>query len=541
MDAVITRTATDVLDEQKHLEAVRSNWEPLWEECREIAAPSAKNIYDTSNQGGQKNTEKIYDNTAMNAVGKLRAAIISIVCPDGEYYQELEGDSREINSDPQAKAWFMAENKEMFADRYAADANFTNENGQTIETGIWAGTSAIFIDSNPEGGVLYTHIPIKQLYIADDAYGRVMRLHRKYPLTARAIKNKYKDATPDKVNQAYEKDKNAIFYLIHSVYLNEDYQPNYKDARGMKWASRLVLEDGGQVIEEGGYFSFPYAVLRFRKVNGDPYGRSPLMDALPDSRMVQEQKRDNTNFNQRLLRPMLLSSNDAMFSKFKMKPNGMLIGGLDSQGRRLVAPLDIGGQPVLAEKMIENAQESIKETMMVNLLTQVMQSPEMNQLQVMELMKERANLLGPSLGAWQQEYFNAMTQRELDIRARQGRQVPLPQSLLQKKYKVKYTSPLNKAMKANEASAVMNGFAAVAPIIQAFPETAAEINPSKVVRTVLESYGAGAVLNDEATAEKMRGQMQKEKELQQMVAAAPHVGRAMKDATAAQVQASEAQ
>lgn len=526
--------AKSIIQEHRSLQSQRQHWEPLWEECRVLGGMGGNSIYDTTRNPGQKNNQNLYDDTAQNALGKLTNGIISMVCPDGDYYHGLEAEDDSLKDNSEAQRWFDEENKALFSDRYAASAMFGANNFQTIEGGCGFGTAGTFVDENPDGGFLYSHIPTWQLFLSDDAYGRPSIIQRKFQLPAHAILKKYREKTPEAVMKVVEKEPLRMFWLIHCVRDNDEYDPKKSDYRGMKLASYLVLLDGETTIERGGYFTQPFALLRYNRSQGEVYGRSPLMKVLGSARLLQGMKRDHMNKSEQALNPTLLAAGDGTFSKISMKPNSIVHGALNSRGEALIKAFDTGGLPQLAEALIEREQDNVADGMFVKMLTQIANSPDMNQMQVLEVVKERATQLGPAFGTWQQQYFDALTARELDIRARQGRQVPLPEVLHNKNYKIKYAAPINRALKAGEASKVMQTLQAVAPIMQLYPEARHHINGVLALRKVAESMGAREILNDEDVAAQQAQQEQQQAMMAQAAQAAPMVAKAAKDAAEAE-------
>lgn len=541
MTTYTDQDAKDVMDLQQELATERQPYETKWENTARLVEPDLMGFNYTPTPG-QENRGDIYDEKGPSAAEKLTSGIISLMCPEGEMYQSLESDDEQLNDNTAAARWFDAESKALFADRYAAQAKFSDQNAQTILNGVVLGNGATFIDAAPTGGIRYAAIPLPQAYWADDDNGTHEIFNRRFQLTARQAKRRLGEDTPQKILTEAEKNPSTKFWFIHSVRPNEDLNLKYADHRGMKFASRFVCEDLNMTIQRGGYRTMPYAVLRFRRAAGRAYGVSPSMRALPAIRMLNQMKKDYTAHTQELLRPVLLTANDGILSKFKRKPGSLAVGGLDARGNPLVRPLETGGNPTISRDLMEQERAAIDDTMMVNLLTQLIGSPEMNQLQVMELMKERAHLLGPSLGSWQQEYFGIMTERELDIRASQNRMTQLPPELADRsEYKVHYSAPLNRAIELASASGAMSTVQQSAPLIELDPTVKNNFDLNKIARKLAKANGASDILNDEDAVAQQTNNEQQMQTAAAGVQAAPQLGKAIRDIAAAQAQSNEQQ
>ncbi|MFX7333404.1 portal protein, partial [Acinetobacter baumannii] len=73
----------------------------------------------------------------------------------------------------------------LFKVRYAASSNFAGQVAEAILDLVVFGTMGIFIEDGLSKGILYQHVPLHQLFIEQDAYGRVDTVRRRYCLTVR--------------------------------------------------------------------------------------------------------------------------------------------------------------------------------------------------------------------------------------------------------------------------------------------------------------------------------------------------------------------
>ncbi len=521
--------AKDVLRLQEQMQTERVQWEGYWDEVSRFVQPGTRGFVNKSPKSGEKNTASQYDSTAETSSQRAAAAANSLLCPDTDMWHGLEGDDDDVNNNPQAKQWFSLETKGLFLDRYAVTANFTAQNLEALTSCVVFGTGVLFVDENPEGGLLYASIPLAQVYLLTDNYGRPDIVHRRFELTAHAAVQLFGDATPETIRKVVEKEPLRKFWFIHCTRPNDSYEEGKADRRGMKMASFTVFEEERTTIQRGGYHVMPYAIARFYTRNGESYGRSDAMAALADVKMLNQVKLDFVEHSQRSLRAPLLTSPDGVLGRFQLKPNSITVGGLNSSGVPMVRPMDVGGQPQLAGNVMEQTREDIKETLGVALFSAILNSPKMTQMQLMEMVKEKASLLGPSLGRFQSEYFGALIDRELDIRARQGRMTPVPPVLRGRNYKVRYVSPLNRMMKASAVSSILQTLEAIAPLVQLDPAVRHHFDFTKAARKIAEATGVEDILNPpELAAQRAEAEAQ-QAALAQGAQLAQPVGRAARD------------
>ena len=96
----------------------------------------------------------------------------------------------------------------------------------------------------------------------------------------------------------------------------------------------------------------------------------------------------------------------------------------------------------------------IKDAFLVLLFQIMTETPQMTATEVIERTNEKGILLAPTIGRQQSEYLGPLIERELDLLVQLRLLPPPPQELIDAKaeYEVEYTSPISRAMKAQEAS-----------------------------------------------------------------------------------------
>ncbi|MFN9956083.1 MAG: portal protein, partial [bacterium] len=96
------------------------------------------------------------------------------------------------------------------------------------------------------------------------------------------------DALSEAQRKALETNPDQAFDVIHAVMPRDEMEYGRNDFRGMPWSSCYVNCEGREILDEGGYRAFPYAVGRYVTAPREVYGRSPAMTVLPDIKMLNE-------------------------------------------------------------------------------------------------------------------------------------------------------------------------------------------------------------------------------------------------------------
>jgi hypothetical protein len=139
---------------------------------------------------------------------------------------------------------------------------------------LMAGTGALFpLEGDDIQPVRWVCIPIDELAIETDAYGGVAAIYWKQQLTRRQVAASFpkgrfpKDWTKKLEAAADEKC--------------EVCQDFVRDPETTRWNFYAYLRDSEFPIAETSYRTQPMAVPRYHRVPGEPYGRGPILLALP--------------------------------------------------------------------------------------------------------------------------------------------------------------------------------------------------------------------------------------------------------------------
>jgi hypothetical protein len=176
------------------------------------------------------------------------------------------------------------------------------------------------------------------------------------------------------------------------------------------------------------------------------------MQVLPSLKTLNAEKRVFLKQGHRASDPVLLTADDGLFD-LSLRPGAMNKGGMSPDGKPLVGVLP-SGQIQITEKMMDMEVAIIKDAFLVLLFQIMTETPQMTATEVIERTNEKGILLAPTIGRQQSEYLGPLIERELDLMMQLGLLPPVPQELIDAKaeYEVEYTSPISRAMKAQEAS-----------------------------------------------------------------------------------------
>ncbi len=455
----------DILDDTFREFAQQQTWRATfathWEEISELIDPPSKNtfMYGNFNWPGQKKSERQVDATGMMALSRFAAICDSLLTPRNMFWHGLAADNDYVNKQRNVRLYFEQTAKILFKHRYRPHANFSAQN-QSIYKNLGAyGTAALFADEfdttlGGTPGIRYKQIPLGELFMRENHQGMPDGFTRWFRMTAQQAWEKpgWKERFPELLETPLKANSPMPFNFLHRVVPRTDWDPDMLDERGMKWASYYVFIEGRCLLSEGGYHKLPAAITRYEQTPGEMYGRSPAMFVLPALKTLNAEKTTFLKQGHRAADPVLFTSDDGVVDA-SMRPGALNKGGVSADGKLLVHALPSGDIQINKE-MMDEEKSLINDAFLVTLFQILTETPTMTATEVIERTNEKGILLAPTVGRQQSEYLGPLIERELDILSRQGLLPPMPPVLreAQGEYTVVYTSPLSRAMRAQEAA-----------------------------------------------------------------------------------------
>lgn len=474
----------------------RANWESTWQEIADRVWPSMSG-FTTKQADGAKKTEYMFDSTASLALMKFSAALESFSFPRNAIWHELTVDDQELKKSLPVKRYLEAVRNQLFQVRYSPRANFQGQSNEVLTSYGCFGTGLIFVDDDVKNRVIrYKSLPLSNTYILENDHGWVDTVFRCIPRTSRQLLERFK-TVPEKVRVKFEKDPDdPCWELIHYVGPRTDYEPSRVGYPSMPWQSCYVMADPKTELEEGGYSSWPFGTGRFMTTSGEVYGRSPAWLALSNIKVLNEQKKTVLKAGHMVTNPPLLAAEEGVMGAFSMQPGFMNYGGLASNGETLVKPLLTGARLDIGIEMMDKEREIIGGGFLLDVFQVLVENPSMTATQTLELLSERANIIAPLMGRLQGELLGAVIDREVQILADAGQLPEMPEELIeaQGEYRIEFTGPMNRAMRAGEGAAIVRTLEAAIPLAQIDPSALDAIKVPESVAELADINGMPARL-----------------------------------------------
>lgn len=531
--------AARILDRAQALASGRSNFDAMFQAIAERALPASAN-FNVQRAPGEERTEKMLDATAALALRKFATILEAMSMPRNQKWHRLVPADQALRNNRNVRVYMDSLNDILFRYRYAPSANFTGQSGAMLLEGGAFGTASMLIDDFSSStdetekgyGLRYRALPLVETYFVENHVGIVDQMYRRYRWTAENAVKRWGDKLPEEIKRAAQNSPDQMFSFVLCLRPLTEANPREGILRDMRFEAYTASETGKVIVQSGGYYTWPLSLFRDLTAANEVYGRSPGTWVLPDMRMLNEMNRSIIRQAQKAVDPPIMTTEDGALEPFDMRPGRPNPGTLSSTGEPLVKPFESTARFDVAFEMLEEKRQTINAAYFTDLLSIVVDKPNMTATEVLERAQEKGMLLGPLSGRIDSECLGPLVHRELDLHWRAGRLPPMPDELLEAggQYLIEYENPLARAQRAEEGVAIQRTMEAVTPLAALDPSVMDNFDLDATARTLSEVYGMQSkLLNDPAQVEAIREQRAQQQAAAAAAGAAPGIGKAVKD------------
>jgi len=506
----------------------RGVYDEQWQQCARLASPR-DSIFNTERSPGQNVRTEQFHSGAELALDTSSSYFKAFTTPDGQRWHALQSDELG-HADKEATQLYDDIEDVLFKYRYLPEAMFSKSRYEAVRSMDGFGNGIMYIERGPskELPIRYRYCHLSQCYMTVDNFDMVngMYYHRK--LTAKQIVDEYGEKNvPDEVlerlkNPAYtgSHGPEGTFDVIHSVTENNNYIPGNPNKLKKKYKSRhfmLGKDSSKGFLKMGGYDTFPYAVVRDTHSPNEIYGRGKLQKVLSEIKVLNQIKKTYLQAGHNAAAPTLLMRDDSSLNPAHIVPEGIAVGGLDSNGKPTVAALERGSRVEIAEALMQEENAIIDRAFHLNLyVSQIGDNRDrVTATEITARQQEQVRIIGPQASRDESEFLGPMVERELDILDSWGL---LPDTGETLNFNVVYRGALSLAQKSDEVVGANRTAEAVLNAAQANPAISKAVDWYDYVRIVHTGNGAPAsmMLSREEFDEAVTAEQQQQAEQSMM-------------------------
>lgn len=525
-----------LLQEAEKAKTDRGTFDTHYQEIADRILPRYGDFTRTITKG-EKLNEQVIDAMPAQALDRFAAAMESMLVPQGSTWHQLRASDRELMKIHSVKVYFDELN--MVLARTRQGSRFQSQaHEHFLQIGAF-GTSGMLVMPRGPRGIYYKAMPLSRFWIKENEFGEVDCVYRKWEWTAMQAAARWGyDNLPDSLKSDVDAKKNTEHDFWQVIKPRDMVIPGRMDAAGMPYQSWIIFGKEKHIMEEGGFREWPIPTSRYTTSAGETYGRSVAMTALPDIKMLNEMNKTVMRAAHRATNPPLLLHDSMMGLPIRMKPNALNFGGVNSEGRQMVQPLQGAANPGLGMDMMDGKREIINDIFLVTLFQILVDGPNrMTATEVLERAREKGQLLAPAMGRQQYELLDPLIKRELDILDSQGALPELPPELEEAggEYEIIYDSPLSRAQQAEQAAGFFRTLEGIIPLAQMDPSVMDRFDIDQIVVDLGDINAMPAKwMRSDDDMKMMREAQARQAQAQQLLEAAPVVADAGKSVAEAQ-------
>lgn len=267
------------LKEFSAVKARRAPWEPVWELIARYMLQRKQGFSGSTAPGEFYTSDDVYDNTAGQALQTMISSLDGALWKNGARTFRIKMPRQARDTEDHRK-FYREINARLIEQMEHEKAAFGTARMESFTEGAAFGTDGLGVFAAPPGSdhkIEYKAMALKNLYIVEDAKGRVVKLFYEVEYTASQLVGEYGEkAMTDKVKALLEvNNHDTKLKVLWVVRPREDY---VKDGPGLtRWSyeSIHILEDEKIVIREAGYSGCPVIISRFYKNEGKNTAGAP--------------------------------------------------------------------------------------------------------------------------------------------------------------------------------------------------------------------------------------------------------------------------
>ena len=520
-----------LLQMSKMIEIRRYYEDGLWRDITRFVNPRREDISDSSryNMKGQRFGKDVYDGTPKSALAIWADGMQGFLVSESLNWFRSEMDNSFLNDNDNVRLWLQDYDRAMYS--AFRKGNFYSILGEWFRDSGSIGTATLYTeeDINNKSSV-HTVVHPREAFIAENKFGEVDTVFRKFEQTARQMVQDYGYENLSLHAKQDARDHPMTPHtIIHAVFPNDDRFFGKKTNRGKPIRSVHIEEKSGSagdpgsvhVLRDGGHSIDPYAVWRFRKNSDEIYGRSPAADALTEIISLNQLGKTMIQAAQKSVDPSLNVPVE-MRGNVRITPHGY---NYYQDPKRIITPVNQSINYPFGIDQQERLQKLLEDKYRVEFfLTLSRAEREMTATEIMERQSEKAVLMGPQVERLFQEGIKKVFNIVSFIEDRAGRlpdpdDYDVPDEFYEDSININLTGPLPQAQKRLfRMQPIRNTINELAPLAAIKPEVLDVVNWDELSEIIVES-GAfpQKAMNSKQVREKIRADRAAEAARQQQM------------------------
>jgi len=453
-----------IIHRYERMLAERSPFESDWRDIRDLVRPISGGYNRITNQWITYKIPNMYDGTAPDALEQLACALHSFLTNPAEPWFELgiEGEARIYDID--TVAWLQLVTEIIFQVYSMPTVNLAGALFEVYMDEGSYGMSVLNQEWDPRAKMItFRALPVGDIFIMENSRGLVDTVYYRHTWTKRQIMQEF-GSLPKLVSEI--KDEDRRIEVLQAVFPRSD-KVQYGGFAGSKpVASVWVCTTTKELITVSGYDSMPHHCVRWAKMTGEVYGRSPATKCLPDIKMLNSMEKTLLKAGQKVVDPPMVFENDQFLLPIRTNPGAIIY---KEPGAEFPQPLQTHANLPWGLEHANQKREFIRKCFYADWIRLGKENTEMTATEVQDRRDEKLRLIAPMLGRQQTELLGPMIARTYMLLDQHNMIPPAPPQMRGQKLRVNYVSPAARAQLGSRAVVMAQYLQDLIPVSQVDP------------------------------------------------------------------------
>jgi hypothetical protein len=360
--------------------SVKSEWNSLLQECYEFALPDRNPYFGNGTgkptdpqptQGKDKSSRRVYDSSLAIAATRLANRLQYELFPIGSKWANFTPGPFVVEKQQSAALRVELEKLREVIFTAIALSNFDLSIAEFLLELVVAGTACMLVqqgdDDNP---LIYTAATQSSVAIREGVHGKIDFITRLHRMRHSLIEQTWTDAKVPPVAKTKAEDDPEMDLV----------EATYWDNKDKIWRYEIILKGGdGNGKKEYRilarvYKINPWVIARWSKAAGEDQGRSLVMLALPDARVLSSVKSYLLRHAALAIGGVWMVRNDGIINANNVRifPGATIpVRATGGSNGASIAPLQAQGDVNLAQLVIQDLVTSIKKIMMDDAMPEI--------------------------------------------------------------------------------------------------------------------------------------------------------------------------
>jgi hypothetical protein len=513
---------------------------PHFRELNEYIRPRQARLLSTDTKQDRRNT-KIIDNTATMSANTLAAGMMTGITNPVTSWFRMTTNNKDLSENQGINIWLdtvESRMREVFlkSNLYHCLPMFY------ADLGIY-GTAALFVDDDHKDVLRCYTLPIGSYAIANSNRGNVDTLVRWFMLSVKQIVDQfgYENCSEQIKNQYDNKSFDNQYEITHYVSTNDWKEHGKVDAKNKAFISVYMEStcNDDKFLRVSGYDYFPCMVARWSLIDGDVYGDSPAMVALPDIKALQLTQKRKIEIIEKIARPPMTAPSSLRNSRASILPGDITYVDVQT-GQQGYAPV-YQVQPAALGGLYEDiqaCQTRIKRAFFEDLFLMLASADDRQRTatEIVERKEEKMLVLGSVITRLSEELLNPLVDLAFDKMMARNMFPEPPKELQGAGLQIEYISILSQAQKMVGVNGLDRFINLMGGIANLAPSSLDKWDVDQTIDEYARMMGLPPkiIVSDDNVA-KIRQQQQQAQAQQQQAAQAQQQAATMKDLSQSEV------